>query len=661
MRTHLDIEHSGTVGDDHRTRMTFDENSIAHLMSVLTDLYSDPALAAIREYATNARDSHIAAGKADVPIEITLPTHLTPVYVVRDYGVGLDVNEIEQQFSKYGFSSKRDTDEQAGMLGLGCKSGLAYTSQFTLIARKHGVEATVLVTRDPDGAGVVQIIDTRASDEPTGVEVTIPVSNVGGFLWKAEQFFAFWEAGTVLVGGEPPDSFWTAEAALRLDDDVVVLEDGRLSHDYIVMGNVPYPVDEGDRCIEESRGSDAYAIIRVPIGTVNFTPSREALQYTRRTKETIDLAWTWIHDKIHQTVQAEIDQAATPTDAVRIHERWRFVRNKGQVGTYRYDCRALPFGLTIDRGRTHYWDDSSIYNSPKKPRSVDMADAVDCFHVVGYGGASLTASAKEKVRLYMDEHAISNKKVMLYPDPLEPFWLSGCEQTTWEVVKAIKLPSSSTAKTASKSVRIVRGAGDVCDLDIGHVMPSTPFAYVLAPEARKTYGIRNAIAVDIYVVATRSEKRFLKDNPTAIHASALVKAACDAFVAGLSPLGRVVAGMQDQYCDDGQEIRRLIQRARHVPEGVLDDELRAATEILRSVDERAIQQRYSHLSRAAGECNLSSAVVLPVGRATWPDFTDVLAVFNRYPALGHYQHGSVEYINAMYLYRTQLHLHPSTY
>ena len=64
MKPHLDIRHTGNLGTDDRTAMTFDENAIAHLMSVLTDLYSDPTLAVVREYSTNARDAQIAAGKA---------------------------------------------------------------------------------------------------------------------------------------------------------------------------------------------------------------------------------------------------------------------------------------------------------------------------------------------------------------------------------------------------------------------------------------------------------------------------------------------------------------------------------------------------------------------------------------------------------------------
>ena len=43
--------------------MSIDTNSLAHIMSVLTNLYSDPEMAVLREYSCNARDSHLAVGQ----------------------------------------------------------------------------------------------------------------------------------------------------------------------------------------------------------------------------------------------------------------------------------------------------------------------------------------------------------------------------------------------------------------------------------------------------------------------------------------------------------------------------------------------------------------------------------------------------------------------
>ena len=78
-------EREGNLGGVQH-KMTFDANSISHIMSVLTDLYSDPELAVIREYSTNAADSHIAAGAAR-PIEITTPNAMSPFFKVRDFGL----------------------------------------------------------------------------------------------------------------------------------------------------------------------------------------------------------------------------------------------------------------------------------------------------------------------------------------------------------------------------------------------------------------------------------------------------------------------------------------------------------------------------------------------------------------------------------------------
>jgi sensor histidine kinase regulating citrate/malate metabolism len=105
--------------------MGIDPAAMAHIMSILTDLYSDPEYAVIREYSTNAFDSHIEAGQTR-PIEVTLPTDLAPFLTIRDFGIGLDAEGIESIYSLYGASTKRNTNDQVGMLGLGCKSALTY-------------------------------------------------------------------------------------------------------------------------------------------------------------------------------------------------------------------------------------------------------------------------------------------------------------------------------------------------------------------------------------------------------------------------------------------------------------------------------------------------------------------------------------------------------
>src|SRR6185437_4514816 len=138
--------------------MTVNQDSLAHIMSVLTNLYENPLLAIIREYSTNAWDSHVAAGQTR-PIEVTTPNMLTSTLKIKDYGVGMDKEDIRNIYSQYGASTKRGTNEQTGMLGLGCKSALTYTGQFNIIAVKAGIKTSVVVSRSEDGYGVMEIVD----------------------------------------------------------------------------------------------------------------------------------------------------------------------------------------------------------------------------------------------------------------------------------------------------------------------------------------------------------------------------------------------------------------------------------------------------------------------------------------------------------------------
>src|SRR6185436_6194088 len=184
----LDVE-STIVGDV--IEMSIDEDSVPFIMSMMTDVYSDPDMAVVREYATNGRDSHIEAG-IDRPIEITLPSELSMSLRIRDFGIGLDAEGIHKIYSKYGRSTKRGSDEATGVLGIGCKSALTYTDQFTLSGIKDGIRTEVIVSRNALGGGSMTIPVTYPTDDEDGVEVVIPAKRINDFARKADQLFRFW-------------------------------------------------------------------------------------------------------------------------------------------------------------------------------------------------------------------------------------------------------------------------------------------------------------------------------------------------------------------------------------------------------------------------------------------------------------------------------------
>lgn len=255
--------------------MAIDSSAMAHIMSILTDLYSDPEGAVIREYATNGFDAHVQNG-VERPIEISLPNENSQTLRIRDFGAGLDAEDIRNIYSLYGASTKRDSNDVVGMLGLGCKSGLTYTDQFTIVGIKNGIATTVLVSRTEDGGGDMTLVSEIETTDESGVEVIIPVKARNDFRQKAEDLFRFWPQGSVLVNGEEPkriSGFWINENLLLTEE---------VDEPQIVMGNVPYSAVEG---YHYGHGYELVAF--VDIGAVQFTPSREALQFTPKTKAVI--------------------------------------------------------------------------------------------------------------------------------------------------------------------------------------------------------------------------------------------------------------------------------------------------------------------------------------------------------------------------------------
>lgn len=319
MKTNVrDLEFEGdlTFGETHR--FGFDPESVEALMELLTDAYSDPMMACLRELAVNARDSHVEAGNPD-PIEVLLPTEMEPELVIRDRGIGLHPQMAVDVFTLYGKSTKRDSDEFTGMLGIGSKSPLAYCEAFTVIARKDGVQTTLLVGRGKDEVGELSDL-IEPTDEPDGVTIKIPVEpkDFSAFEKKARWLFKFWQS-PVLVNGERLDN-GQISGFTRLNDEIALGDpDYSYEDSYVVMGDVPYRVPSEHRKLRlnhdptyvlgehyrtrRGRGrqliNHVYEmpfIVWVPIGTVQFTPDRENLKMKERTLDTLSMLNEWVED-----------------------------------------------------------------------------------------------------------------------------------------------------------------------------------------------------------------------------------------------------------------------------------------------------------------------------------------------------------------------------
>lgn len=315
----------GNIDRSTASVMGIDDSGMAHVMGVLTNLYQDKNLAVLREYSTNAADSHVAAG-TDRPIEVNLPSDLNPTLVIRDHGVGLSERELTEVYARYGTSTKRDTNTQVGAFGLGCKSAFTLGEQFVVTAVKDGRKTVALFAVNDTGVGTMNVVARGDTDETNGVLVSIGIGDVARMNAKAAEFFSVWQPGSVLVDDSAPDSVYAD--GIPLADDLYIKRNEGLGEARVVMGNVSYPVSSAVMRTAAAGNGDASEdlfwrltqgqstlFITAPIGSVDITPSREGLRDTDKTVSFIAAALLRSGTKITEYIQSALSSAPSFTHA----------------------------------------------------------------------------------------------------------------------------------------------------------------------------------------------------------------------------------------------------------------------------------------------------------------------------------------------------------
>jgi hypothetical protein len=302
-------------------------------MTLLTNLYKDPELAVIREYYTNALDAHVAAGVTDKHVLVTLPSWDSPTYVVQDFGVGMSEEDIKNIYAQYGASTKRNTNDQVGAFGLGCKSALTIATQFTVVSVKDGMKTTALISKTESGVNTINIINSMDTLDGNGTTVKIPVPDQFSFNNKANRFFIFSAPGLVKVNGSEPKHVLdglTEVKDSKDDSKIVYLAPNGYGASYLIMGNVGYELsnNEVEASLTRLKRESSRTFVNmpkyfpVPIGSVDLTPSREGLRFTDKTMDLIDELMTFMLMDLERIGQEEIDKTTTLPEYWEVRKKW---------------------------------------------------------------------------------------------------------------------------------------------------------------------------------------------------------------------------------------------------------------------------------------------------------------------------------------------------
>lgn len=313
---------------DDTTSFDISQDDVAWIMTILRDtLYSDKILAVLREYGTNAWDANAMAGKGDVPIRVTMPTLGSPELIIRDDGPGLSHEDIGKVYTKYGASTKRNSNDGAGMLGIGSKSGFAYSDSFTITSWNGGMKR-IYVAVLSDARGRCDLLHSEPCDPAeTGVEIKIAVKpqDIPAFESRAIGLFANFvpRPKINLTIPEGYQGYRTVGDLGKIDEKDDYSRRGLW---FAQMGPIAYKIDltqldgnlaDSDRLSHSAHGIGG--VLPFPIGSLRFAASRESLKYDDGTKRMLRERINAIIDEYVRLILSDIDDVSDWEKRIRVN------------------------------------------------------------------------------------------------------------------------------------------------------------------------------------------------------------------------------------------------------------------------------------------------------------------------------------------------------
>ena len=296
---------------------SIDQEDMRYIASLLRNNYSNPLLATIREIVANALD--VTKSKK---VEIQLPTKIEPNFIVRDYGCGLSEEDMLGLYTKYGKSTKRDSNESIGGFGIGRFAPLSYTDSFIVRSVHKGHKHSYIIRVDEHDDTIVSQIESTSSSESDGiyVQVGIKTNDIEKFLKTFLKTFWYRKDVIKLLNeswGEK--SYGEAEESNEIFD---LYKENRYWDDsshyggnpYVLMGGIPYIVRKDEKWFMFQSGM----VYKAKIGEFKLHHSRETLEYNPQVEKALENASQKMFDKLNADLGVQMNDAKNYYEASEI-------------------------------------------------------------------------------------------------------------------------------------------------------------------------------------------------------------------------------------------------------------------------------------------------------------------------------------------------------
>jgi hypothetical protein len=302
------------VFSNSKNEKAFTINASREAFRILSSgLYSNKPQAIIRELSCNAYDAHVMAGCTDRPFKVHLPDSWEPFLSIEDFGVGLDDDDINNIYTTYFASTKTQSNDVIGGLGLGSKTPFSYTDTFTIRSRKDAVERIYNAYISDAGSPTVSMVSESDTDEPNGVLITVPIRSADFDIFEREavNVFKYFKVLPEINFGDLDNRVVTElDEAEGLIINSNTYNAGNVT---VIMGNVGYNVKVTDTIVPRDKTrawsflAKASMTIRFDIGDLSVAASRETISFDDESKEVFINKLESIVDDYYNAFQEKID------------------------------------------------------------------------------------------------------------------------------------------------------------------------------------------------------------------------------------------------------------------------------------------------------------------------------------------------------------------
>ena len=278
-------------------------------------LYANPQLAIVRELLTNAYDSHKVAVTLDIPIKISFPNYMKKDFTIRDYGTGLSKEEVMGMYTTFFSSTKSNSNDLTGCFGLGSKTPFSYTSSFSVTSYFNGMLYRFMAIKK-DGLPSIIAVKEEETTEPNGLEVSIPTDHDPSFLKNAKEYLKYMpeilvDSDDIITKDDRPEPAYTFENILiySIDNDNSYRSNNSSERLFIKQGQNVYEIHKFAEQLKlnyvHKLRKRFSIVVEVPIGTLDITPSREALSKDEENNDKIIAIILTLEQKIKDLYKNE--------------------------------------------------------------------------------------------------------------------------------------------------------------------------------------------------------------------------------------------------------------------------------------------------------------------------------------------------------------------